>query len=168
MSPREDSTPGLTPERMSAAVLHGARSGSIVLFHANGRGWRTAKALPQIISGLRARGFEFVKVSELLDIPGAKPDIRPICFDSRPGDTERYDAFSAGLHRMYKRFTDQFPPARSVPVAAPSVPGASASVPEAAASVPEAANPIVPPRPVPAKKPARLMFSPKFEPTPSP
>jgi len=32
----------------------------------NGRGWHTAEALPPIIAQLRARGFRFVTVSEML------------------------------------------------------------------------------------------------------
>lgn len=47
-------------------TLHGARPGSILLLHdgdgynANGDRMQTAKAVPQIITGLRDRGFEFV------------------------------------------------------------------------------------------------------------
>lgn len=48
------------------AVKHGARNGSIVIMHANGRGWHTAEALPQVIDLLRQRGFELVTVSQLL------------------------------------------------------------------------------------------------------
>jgi peptidoglycan/xylan/chitin deacetylase (PgdA/CDA1 family) len=48
------------------AVKHGARNGSIVIMHANGRGWHTAEALPQVIDLLRQRGFELVTVSKLL------------------------------------------------------------------------------------------------------
>ena len=49
-----------------AAVKHGARNGSIIIMHANGRGWHTAEALPQVIDLLRQRGFELVTVSQLL------------------------------------------------------------------------------------------------------
>lgn len=49
-----------------AAVKHGAKNGSIVIMHANGRGWHTAEALPQVIDLLRQRGFELVTVSQLL------------------------------------------------------------------------------------------------------
>ena len=40
--------------------------GSIVLFHANGRGWHTEGALPAVVAALKAQGYEFVTVSELL------------------------------------------------------------------------------------------------------
>jgi peptidoglycan/xylan/chitin deacetylase (PgdA/CDA1 family) len=62
------------------AVLAGARPGSIIIFHINGRGWKTHEALPAILSGLRERGFRFVSLSELMrnggsgnGSPGAPP-----------------------------------------------------------------------------------------------
>lgn len=42
------------------------RPGSIVIFHINGRGRKTARALPTILHDLRERGFEFVHLSVLL------------------------------------------------------------------------------------------------------
>jgi peptidoglycan/xylan/chitin deacetylase (PgdA/CDA1 family) len=36
--------------------------------HANGRGWHTAEALPQIISTLEAQGYTFVTISDLLNL----------------------------------------------------------------------------------------------------
>jgi peptidoglycan/xylan/chitin deacetylase (PgdA/CDA1 family) len=47
-------------------VRRGAKNGSIVIMHANGRGWHTAEALPQVIDLLRQRGFELVTISKLL------------------------------------------------------------------------------------------------------
>jgi hypothetical protein len=44
-------------------------------------------ALPQ----LKAKGFEFVTVSELL--AQGTPEISATCYDARPGDTDKYDAF---------------------------------------------------------------------------
>ncbi len=50
-----------------AARALGARSGSIVLMHdAGGPRAQTLAALPQIIGGLRSRGYGFVTVTELL------------------------------------------------------------------------------------------------------
>jgi peptidoglycan/xylan/chitin deacetylase (PgdA/CDA1 family) len=48
----------------------GVHPGSIVLMH-DGGGWRgnTLKALPQIIDKLRARGYRFVTVAQLLRLP---------------------------------------------------------------------------------------------------
>jgi len=48
------------------AVLEKARPGSIIVFHINGRGWKTHEALPEVIAGLRARGFKLVPLSALL------------------------------------------------------------------------------------------------------
>lgn len=61
-----DPDPNVTAQRMIRAVERQARSGSIVVMHVNGRGWHTAQALPQIIADLRAQGFRFVTVSQLL------------------------------------------------------------------------------------------------------
>jgi peptidoglycan/xylan/chitin deacetylase (PgdA/CDA1 family) len=55
-----------TTDGMIRAVLGQARAGSIIIFHINGRGWKTHEALPAILSGLRARGFRFVPLSELM------------------------------------------------------------------------------------------------------
>jgi peptidoglycan/xylan/chitin deacetylase (PgdA/CDA1 family) len=52
---------------MLDGVLRDVRAGSIVLFHANGRGWHTAEALRILVPELRTRGFELVTVAELLN-----------------------------------------------------------------------------------------------------
>ncbi len=70
-------------------VMKSARPGSIVVAHANGRGWHTAEALPLLIPQLRAKGFEFVTVSELL--AAGEPEIAATCYELRPGDNERYN-----------------------------------------------------------------------------
>jgi peptidoglycan/xylan/chitin deacetylase (PgdA/CDA1 family) len=82
---------GLTPEHMARDVLARVQPGSIVLFHANGRGWHTQGALPMIVAGLKARGYQFTTVSELL--AAGEPVFASTCYDSRPGDTDRYDSF---------------------------------------------------------------------------
>lgn len=56
----------ITKESLTNYVVNSARPGSIVVMHINRRGWHTAEALPSIIDGLRARGFAFVTVSQLL------------------------------------------------------------------------------------------------------
>jgi peptidoglycan/xylan/chitin deacetylase (PgdA/CDA1 family) len=47
-------------------VTTGARNGSIVVLHMNGRGWNTAEALPDIIGELRRKGFSLVTVGEIM------------------------------------------------------------------------------------------------------
>src|SRR5262245_59502115 len=55
-----------TAEGMIRTVVGKARPGSIIVFHINGRGLKTAQALPTIVHQLRERGFRFVHVSELM------------------------------------------------------------------------------------------------------
>ena len=71
------------------AMLRNTRPGSIIIAHANGRGHHTAEALPLAIPKLKAMGYEFVTVSALL--AAGKPVISDTCYDSRPGDTDKYD-----------------------------------------------------------------------------
>ncbi len=55
-----------TKERLIHWVLSKSQPGSIIVMHINHRRFHTAEALPDIIAGLRARGFELVTVSELI------------------------------------------------------------------------------------------------------
>ena len=55
-----------TTSGMVHAVVSRARPGSIIIFHINGRGWKTAEALPTILRRLRGRGFRFVPLSGLM------------------------------------------------------------------------------------------------------
>ncbi len=52
-------------------VVDNAQNGSIIILHMNGAPTapKTADALPEIISTLKAKGFELVKVNELLGLP---------------------------------------------------------------------------------------------------
>jgi len=52
--------------RIASVILNKIEPGAIIICHANGRGWWTAEALPLFIPNLRARGYEFVTISELL------------------------------------------------------------------------------------------------------
>lgn len=61
-----DPDPGLTVKRIARSVVEDAKGGSIIVFHMNESGPRTAEALPEVIKGLRDRGFELVTVGELL------------------------------------------------------------------------------------------------------
>jgi peptidoglycan-N-acetylglucosamine deacetylase len=65
--PSGDPDRRFTRERLVGWVLAKARPGSIVVMHMNRHGWHTAEALPEIIAGLRAKGFVLSKVSELVD-----------------------------------------------------------------------------------------------------
>jgi peptidoglycan/xylan/chitin deacetylase (PgdA/CDA1 family) len=60
-------------ERIAAHVVDRVRPGSIVLLHVMYQSRKESRrALPLIIEGLRARGFRFVTVQELLPEP-ARP-----------------------------------------------------------------------------------------------
>lgn len=84
-----DAVASATAPQLVRTVLAEARPGSIVVFHANGRGHGTAAALPEIIRGLRDRGFRLVTVSELLH--AGEPYATDDCYELRPGDNTRYD-----------------------------------------------------------------------------
>ncbi len=84
---------------IARAVLTEAKPGSIIIAHANGHGWNTAKALPLFIPQMRKRGYEFVTVSELM--AAGMPEIVATCYDRRPGDTNRYDVVR--LRRKHSR-----------------------------------------------------------------
>jgi peptidoglycan/xylan/chitin deacetylase (PgdA/CDA1 family) len=59
-----------TAPAMIREVLRRSRAGSIIIFHINGRGRKTAEALPPILAGLRERGFRFVSLSQLMGAGG--------------------------------------------------------------------------------------------------
>jgi peptidoglycan/xylan/chitin deacetylase (PgdA/CDA1 family) len=61
-----DPSGGTTTQGMIRTVVSKTRPGSIVVFHINGRGWKTSEALPSILRALHDRGFRFVPLSELL------------------------------------------------------------------------------------------------------
>ena len=99
---------GQTVNGMVRTVMARVRSGSIVLFHANGRGWRTGRAIPILIRRLRSKGYRFVTVSQLLNYPGAKWEVAKTCYDFMPGDTNRYDRLALRLERAYQAFYSRF------------------------------------------------------------
>jgi peptidoglycan-N-acetylglucosamine deacetylase len=70
--PSGDPDRRITRERLVAWVLAKARPGSIIVMHMNRRGWHTAEALPEIIAGLRAKGFILSQVGSMVD-EAAKP-----------------------------------------------------------------------------------------------
>lgn len=82
-------------------IVRETHAGSIVVFHANGRGRGTAAALPRIVDELRGKGFEFVTVSELL----AAGTVEAVdeCYELRRGDNVDYDAkYADGMVRVKK------------------------------------------------------------------
>ncbi len=63
-----DPDPTIDAERLNWAVRTRVQNGSIIIMHANGRGWHTAEALPGIIEYLRGEGYTLVTVSQLLGL----------------------------------------------------------------------------------------------------
>lgn len=84
-----DPVRGQSAEAIAQVILKGAKPGSIIVAHANGRGWHTAEALRQVLPELVRRGFEFVTVSELLRL--GEPEVATSCYENRPGDNAFYD-----------------------------------------------------------------------------
>lgn len=72
-----------------ARHLQRIKPGSIVVAHANGRGYKTGKALKIALPKLIKAGWKFVTVSELLQM--GKPIIAKTCYENRPGDNKHYD-----------------------------------------------------------------------------
>ncbi|MGO9544958.1 MAG: polysaccharide deacetylase family protein [Rhodomicrobium sp.] len=84
-----DPSKAATAEAIRSGVVSHVKPGSIVVMHANGRGWHTAEALPLVIADLRKRGYEFATVGELLE--KGEPIIADSCYELKPGDNARYD-----------------------------------------------------------------------------
>ncbi|WP_084171349.1 polysaccharide deacetylase family sporulation protein PdaB [Alicyclobacillus contaminans] len=66
--------PGVTA--ITQRVLHRAVPGDIILMHASDSSKQITQALPQIIDGLRAKGYRFVTVSELLSQADVKTKVQ--------------------------------------------------------------------------------------------
>jgi peptidoglycan-N-acetylglucosamine deacetylase len=76
-----------TPEAMVKTVLAQATPGGIVLMHdGGGSHGNTAKAVPQIIAKLRAEGYKFVTIPELLEISSAP--VEPPTAQSSPNSVK--------------------------------------------------------------------------------
>jgi peptidoglycan-N-acetylglucosamine deacetylase len=86
-----DPAPTQSAQAIAHQMIANTRPGSIIIGHANGRGVHTAAALPIAIPALKAKGFQFVTVSELL--AAGRPVTADSCYDSKPGDTDKYDIF---------------------------------------------------------------------------
>lgn len=83
-----DPAKGQSAKAIARALLR-SKPGSIVVAHANGRGWNTGKAVKFAIPKMLKEGWKFVTVTELLQM--GKPVIAKTCYENRPGDNKRYD-----------------------------------------------------------------------------
>jgi len=126
-----DPAAATTTQGMIHEVERRTRSGSIVIFHINGRGLKTAEALPTILRELRSRGFSFVHLSELLGAPPAAPVLASAVAPQSPAAAPPRASYAVP------------PPA---PVAAPALTSSAASVHElfsGPAAAPAIAEPFV-------------------------
>ena len=155
-----DPSPLMGANAILEETLRGVRPGSIVLAHANGRGFHTGEALPRLVDALEKRGYRFVTVSELLT--RGRPVITDTCYDSRPGDTEKYDKWVGATGRKpstsplpapERPFSDPVKANAAAPLAPMAKPHTRAVTPVAA---PTAVSPVAPPTAGPvAPRPAR-------------
>jgi peptidoglycan/xylan/chitin deacetylase (PgdA/CDA1 family) len=113
-----DPSRGRSAQAIAETMLRRARPGSIIIAHANGRGYHTAEALTIAIPALKARGFTFVTVSEL--IAAGRPLTAETCYDARPGDTDKYDVLFGHPSQAAPKADHASPlSATHVPAAAP-------------------------------------------------
>jgi peptidoglycan/xylan/chitin deacetylase (PgdA/CDA1 family) len=80
-----------TAENMASRIVEQAKPGSIIVAHANGRGWKTADALKLLVPQLQQQGYQFVTVSKLLK--AGKAVTEDTCYELKPGDNLRYDKY---------------------------------------------------------------------------
>lgn len=73
-----------SPKWVAATAVAHVHPGSIVVLHMNGGrdAPATGDALPEIIAKLRAAGYSFVKVSDLLKLPPGEPIRHPVAAQS--------------------------------------------------------------------------------------
>ena len=64
--PSGDPAKGVSPGHLAQWVVLNAKPGDILIFHINGRAPETADALPIIVKTLKAKGFDFVRLDQLL------------------------------------------------------------------------------------------------------
>jgi peptidoglycan/xylan/chitin deacetylase (PgdA/CDA1 family) len=68
-----DPDPNFDSATILAEVKRTVKDGSIIIMHANGRGWHTAEALPLVIKYLRSKGYTLVTVSQLIGLEPLPP-----------------------------------------------------------------------------------------------
>lgn len=69
-----DPVPDNSAENIVKLVRQRVDNGSIIVMHANGRGWHTAEALPAMVDHLRAEGYCLVTVSQMIGLRPVPPN----------------------------------------------------------------------------------------------
>jgi len=70
--PSGDPDIAMTKEKLIKWVVRKTKPGSIIVMHVNKKGVNTAEALPEIITQLRKKGFQFVTISDLINSANQK------------------------------------------------------------------------------------------------
>jgi peptidoglycan-N-acetylglucosamine deacetylase len=101
-----DPDPHRSAKAIAETILGEVHPGAIIVAHANGRGWHTADALAIAIPKLKAEGYGFVTVSELL--AEGKPVIAATCYLNQPGAGPRLaHTHSRKRHDVFTLFGPQ-------------------------------------------------------------
>lgn len=72
-----DPSTSQTAQLIAEVVERETKSGSIIICHANGKGWHTAEALPKIKEIIENKGLQFVTISQLLEVSSQAPSPSP-------------------------------------------------------------------------------------------
>lgn len=64
--PSGDPDKTITKEMLMENTMKKVRPGAILIFHINGRGWKTKEALPVIVDRLKELGYKFVLLKDIL------------------------------------------------------------------------------------------------------
>jgi len=64
--PSGDPDKGISREMLIENTLNKIKPGAILIFHINGRGWKTKEALPVIVNRLKQSRYKFVLLREIL------------------------------------------------------------------------------------------------------
>lgn len=64
--PSGDPDKTITKEKLIENTLNKVKPGSILIFHINGRGWKTKEALPVIVDKLKGLGYNFVLLKDVI------------------------------------------------------------------------------------------------------
>jgi peptidoglycan/xylan/chitin deacetylase (PgdA/CDA1 family) len=93
-----DPARGRSSKEIAQVILQQIRPGAIIICHANGRGYGTAASLPFFVPELRALGYDFVTVSELLTHGPAvsSKDCYELIKKAIPGDRPQKPAVQLG------------------------------------------------------------------------
>jgi peptidoglycan-N-acetylglucosamine deacetylase len=92
-----DAAPTQTAGGIVRIVQQQVKPGAIIIAHANGRGHGIVGALERLIPELRQSGYEFVTVSQLLDVGRAVNG--KVRYEIRPNDNRHYDIRSSRRNR---------------------------------------------------------------------